>query len=100
MKSFNNKMKSFTKVLGVTSVALSMLIGSEAGYAQNADEAHGHNFNGAPAYRDVQPNDRAQGHPVIKQPNDVVSGNRVIGRDPDPFIRGEMLRHFDSSWPD
>ena len=33
---------------------------------------------------------------VIVQPNDVVSGNRVIGRDPDPFI----LRHYDSGWPD
>src|SRR5690242_12626363 len=33
-------------------------------------------------------------------PNDVVSGNRIIGRDPDPFIRGELLRHYDSGWPD
>ena len=30
----------------------------------------------------------------------VVTGNRVIGRDPDPFIRNEMLRHYDSAWPD
>jgi hypothetical protein len=30
----------------------------------------------------------------------VVSGNRVIGRDPDPFIRGEILRHYDSGWPE
>jgi hypothetical protein len=30
----------------------------------------------------------------------VRSGNRVIGRDPDPFIRGEILRHYNSSWPD
>jgi hypothetical protein len=29
----------------------------------------------------------------------VVSGNRIIGRDPDPFIRGEILRHYDSGWP-
>jgi hypothetical protein len=30
----------------------------------------------------------------------VVSGNRVIGRDPDPFIRGEILREYDSGHPD
>jgi hypothetical protein len=30
----------------------------------------------------------------------VISGNRIIGRDPDPFIRGEILRHYDSGWPD
>jgi hypothetical protein len=33
-------------------------------------------------------------------PNSVVTGNRVIGRDPDPFIQEEMLRHYDSGWPD
>ena len=27
-------------------------------------------------------------------PNDIVSGDRVIGRDPDPFIRGEILRNY------
>jgi len=30
----------------------------------------------------------------------VISGNRIIGRNPDPFIRGEILRHYDSAWPD
>jgi hypothetical protein len=33
-------------------------------------------------------------------PNDVVAGGRIIGRDPDPFIRGEILRHYHSGWPD
>jgi hypothetical protein len=28
------------------------------------------------------------------QPDDVVKDGVVIGRDPDPFIRGEMLRHY------
>jgi hypothetical protein len=27
-------------------------------------------------------------------PYDTLSGGRVIGRDPDPFIRGEILRHY------
>lgn len=34
--------------------------------------------------------------PVHRQPGDVISGDRVIGRDPDPFIRGETLRHYHS----
>lgn len=39
--------------------------------------------------------------PVVRvQPTDVISGDRMIGRDPDPFIRGEILRHYDSGWPD
>jgi hypothetical protein len=34
------------------------------------------------------------------QSEEVISGNRVIGHDPDPFIRGEILRHYESGWPD
>jgi hypothetical protein len=29
-------------------------------------------------------------------PHDVVSGDRIIGRDPDPFIRGQILREYNS----
>jgi len=32
--------------------------------------------------------------------DDVIAGNKRIGRDPDPWIRNEMLRHFHSGWPD
>ena len=85
-------MKSFVTKMFVTSLALSTLIGADAAYAQN--------HRGALTYRDVESNARAEGHPVTRQPNDVVSGRRVIGRDPDPFIRGEILRHSDSGWPD
>jgi hypothetical protein len=28
------------------------------------------------------------------------AGGRVIDCDPDPFIRGEVLRHYNSGWPD
>jgi hypothetical protein len=28
--------------------------------------------------------------------NDVVSGHSIIGRDPDPSIRNELLREYDS----
>ena len=33
-------------------------------------------------------------------PYDVVAGDRIIGRDPDPFIRGQILRAYHSGWPD
>jgi hypothetical protein len=29
-----------------------------------------------------------------------VSGNRVIGRDPDPFVRDQLLREYNSGRPD
>jgi hypothetical protein len=33
--------------------------------------------------------------PVVRVgPTDVVSGDRMIGRDPDPFIRNQMLRNY------
>jgi hypothetical protein len=34
------------------------------------------------------------------QPGDVVSGNCVIGRDTDPFIRDQLPREFNSARPD
>jgi hypothetical protein len=37
---------------------------------------------------------------VCVHPHDVVAGNRIIGRDPDPFIRGQLLRAYNSGWPD
>jgi hypothetical protein len=33
-------------------------------------------------------------------PTDVVSGDRIIGRDPDPFIRNQLLRAYNSGYPD
>jgi hypothetical protein len=37
---------------------------------------------------------------VCVGPTDVVSGDRIIGRDPDPFIRGQLLRAYNSGYPD
>ena len=37
---------------------------------------------------------------VCIHPHDVVSGDRIVGRDPDPFIRGQLLRAYNSGWPD
>jgi hypothetical protein len=36
---------------------------------------------------------------IAVQPDDVVKDGVVIGRDPDPFIREEMLRHFGVGGP-
>ena len=33
---------------------------------------------------------------VCVHPHDVVSGDRIVGRDPDPFIRGQLLRAYNS----
>jgi hypothetical protein len=33
---------------------------------------------------------------VCIHPHDVVSGDRIVARDPDPFIRGQLLRAYHS----
>ena len=38
--------------------------------------------------------------PPTRNSDGVVQGGRVIGHDPDPWIRNEILRHSDSGWPD
>lgn len=43
---------------------------------------------------------RSRGYYGARGPDAVVTGNKVIGHDPDPFIRNEILRHYDSAWPD
>jgi hypothetical protein len=46
---------------------------------------------------DTQANPHYGFGPLVPiQPDDVVSGDRIIGRDPDPFIRGQLLREYDS----
>ena len=46
---------------------------------------------------DTQANPNYGFGPLVPiQPDDVVSGDRIIGRDPDPFIRGQLLREYDS----
>ena len=73
--------------------------------AEAAHRAHRHQ----PAHRDQSCTIAydAQANPVYGfgpracvQPNDVVSGDRIIGRDPNPFIRGQLLRAYNSGYPD
>jgi hypothetical protein len=80
-----------TKMALAISVALAPLIAAEAASAQTqrvqaASEAYDAEAN--PNY--------GFGPRVTVQPNDVVSGNKVIGRDPDPSIRNQLLREYDS----
>jgi hypothetical protein len=87
-----------TKIVLATSVALGTLMAVQA-----ADAAQ--RYNGAQTY-DAQAYD-AQANPnyrfgprVTVRPGDVVSGNSVIGRDTDPFIRDQLLREYNSGRPD
>lgn len=94
------------KLALLPSIALVMLIALES--APHAQEYLSHEAAYVPRHHAATPLAYdAQGNPNYGfgplrpvGPNDVVSGNRIIGRDPDPFIRGEILRHYDSGWPD
>jgi hypothetical protein len=89
-----------TKVLLGTSAAIALLIVTEVAQAQEFRSEDAAYRAGPQAY-DAQVNPRYRFGPrVTVQPGDVVTGNRIIGHDPDPFIRGEILRHYDSGWPD
>jgi hypothetical protein len=86
--------KPVAKVLLGTSATLVMLIAAqylshEAAYAQRR--------HAAPEAYDTRANPNyGFGPRVTVSPNDVVAGDRVIGSDPDPFIRGELLRNYNS----
>ena len=82
-----------TKVVLAASVAFGTLMAAQA-----ADAAQ--RYNGGQAY-DAQANPNYRFGPrVTVQPGDVVSGNSVIGRDTDPFIRDQLLREYNSGRPD
>jgi hypothetical protein len=38
--------------------------------------------------------------PSPRDPGAIMDSGRVIGRDPDPWIRNEIMRHSHSGWPD
>ena len=87
-------MRTFvTRVVLAASVAFGTLMAAQA-----ADAAP--RYNGGQAY-DAQANPNYRFGPrVTVQPGDVVSGNSVIGRDTDPFIRDQLLREYNSGRPD
>ena len=78
---------------GAMIAALTVSIVSEsadaAGYARRGRDAD------APTVYNTQANPHYGFGPRVRvQPNDVISGDRLIGRDPDPFIRGQILRNY------
>jgi len=80
-----------TRMALATSVALATLIAAEVASAQPLS------YRTGPEAYDTQANPSyGFGPRVTVQPNDVVSGNRVIGRDPDPFVRDQLLRGYNS----
>ena len=88
-----------TKMALATSIALATLVASEAASAQSAREGHDAH-QAAPTAYDAEANpDYKFGPRVTVKPGDVISGDSVIGRDPDPSIRDELLREYDSGRP-
>jgi len=78
-------------------VALAALITAEAAYAAGSAQRH----QAPPTAYNAQANPNYGFGPRVRvHPNDVIAGDRIIGRDPDPFIRGEILRHYHSGYPD
>ena len=75
--------------------ALATLITAEttyaAGYARRYQAA-------STAYKAHANPNYGFGPRVRVNPNDVISGDRIIGRDPGPFIRGQILRAYDSGY--
>jgi hypothetical protein len=82
-----------TRIALATSVALATLIGGQAANAQPRHQA-------GEAYDAESNPNYGFGPRVTIQPNDAVAGNKVIGRDPDPFIRDQLLRDYNSGRPD
>jgi hypothetical protein len=89
-----------TRMALATSVALATLIAAEAAYAQEADGQARHHDLGTAIDSQATGEVDGDGPRVRVQPDDVVVGGRVIGADPDPFIRGQLRRDYDSGDPD
>jgi hypothetical protein len=72
-------------------VVLATLITAETAYAAGNTRRN----QAAPTAYNAQANpDYGFGPRVRVHPNDVIAGDRIIGRDPDPFIRGQILRAY------
>ena len=82
--------------LGVL-VALATMINAQAVCAAgNAQK-----YRAAPTAYNAQGNPNYGFGPRVRAlPIDVIAGDRIIGRDPDLFIRGEILRHYHNGYPD
>jgi hypothetical protein len=79
-----------------TPAALALLIAASSAQLPLLDAARAERY--AAPERHAQAYSRL-GPRVPVQPDDVVKDGVVIGRDPDPFIRGETLRHYGVGGP-
>jgi hypothetical protein len=95
-------MKKLVTGMMVTSVALVMLVGTEGAYAEQEtpDATYGRQDRGTAIDTQGTGEEGISGPRVRVQPGDVLTGGRVIGADPDPFIRDQLLRDYDSGYPD
>ena len=79
------------------SVALVMPIAANFSQRHLLDAAYAKQHE-APARSYARAHSRL-GARIAVQPDDVVRDGVVIGRDPDPFVREEMLRHYGVGGP-
>jgi hypothetical protein len=97
-------MKKLINGMLVSSVALMMLVGTEAAYAQAnrraPDATTGQQDRGTAIDTQATGEEGIDGPRVKVKPGDVLDGGRVIGADPDPFIRDQLLREYNSGRPD
>ena len=86
--------KGKTVLSSLAGIALATLVvtasANAAGYTQQGRSR-------APTAYNTQANPFYGFGPRVRvHPNDVIAGDRIIGRDPDPFIRGQILREYNS----
>jgi len=84
------------KAAPVVFAALALLMSAHGARLSLVDAARAERY--AVPERHAQAYSRL-GPRIPVQPDDVVKDGVVIGRDPDPFIRGEMLRHYGVGGP-
>ena len=93
-----------TKVALATSVALATLISAEVASAQNHrvyDQTQTRYRDRGTAIDSQATGEVGGAGPHVRvKPGDVVTDGRVIGRDPDPSIRNQLRREYDSGTPD
>jgi hypothetical protein len=88
----------------MTSAALTVLIGVTGAYAESnrraPDATYGQQDRGTAIDTQATGEEGISGPRVKVKPGDVIDGGRVIGADPDPFIRDQLLREYNSGRPD
>ena len=77
----------------IAAVALTALVAAPA-LAQRFESPSAN-----PESTQASPN-RSQSQAGVRDPDAVIDKGKVIGRDPDPWIRNEIMCHSHSGWPD